>query len=52
MMQMSEDDLRILKKKRTQANKPKDIEKMNRQIEKLEKKLAKSKKSEKGKEND
>jgi hypothetical protein len=39
---MSEDDLRILKKKRTQARKPKDIEKLNRQIEKLEKKSAKS----------
>jgi hypothetical protein len=42
-MQMSEDDLKILKKRRTQARKPKDLEKLNRQIEKLEKKLGKSK---------
>jgi phage shock protein A len=50
---MSEDDLRVLKKKRTEARKPKDLEKLNRQIEKLEKKIAKSKqKHEKVKEND
>lgn len=50
---MSEDDLKILKKKRTQATKPKDLDKLNRQIEKLEKKLAGSKqKPEKVKEND
>jgi hypothetical protein len=42
-MQMSEDDLKNLKKKRTQARKPKDLEKINRQIEKLEKKLGRSK---------
>jgi hypothetical protein len=51
--QMSEDDLKILKKKRTQASKPKDLEKLNRQIQKLEKKLAGSKpKPEKVNEND
>jgi tetrahydromethanopterin S-methyltransferase subunit G len=40
---MSEDDLRALKKKRSQASNRKDIEKLNRQIDKLEKKLGKSK---------
>jgi hypothetical protein len=40
---MSEDDLKALKKKRAQASRPKDIEKLNRQIDKLEKKLGKSK---------
>jgi tetrahydromethanopterin S-methyltransferase subunit G len=40
---MSEDDLKALKKKRAQASRPKDIEKLNRQIDKLEKKLEKSK---------
>jgi len=40
---MSEDQLKDLKKKRAQASNPKDREKLNRQIDKLEKKLGKSK---------
>jgi polyhydroxyalkanoate synthesis regulator phasin len=40
---MSEDDLKALKKKRSQASTPKEIDKLNRQIQKLEKKLGKSK---------
>ena len=40
---MSEDDLKALKKKRAQASKPKERDKLNREIVKLEKKLEKSK---------
>ena len=47
--QKKEDELKALKKKRMQVNKPKEFEKLNRRIKSLEEQITKekSKKSEK-----